>query len=197
MDPLRFSIAARGQELAWLACYDSRMSLRTLGAALLTLSLAAPPALAHEPSQEPTASVWVLTPEQRQQLIDTLIEQKPNPGYYAAASALLPGAGQIALGEWQEPAIVWGLLLAASMGVYALCEGVVSVHPAYLGTTPYVFMNGVEIPGSASCAKPEALYNRFLWLAYLVAAGWTSWRTFDLAMQRRREIDRKLQPLGY
>lgn len=173
------------------------MSARPLATSLLTLSLGATPVLAHETVPGATGSLYVLTPEQRQQLVETLIEQKPNPGYYAAASALLPGSGQIALGDWQEPAIVWGVLLAASMGVYALCQGVVSVHPAYLSTTPYVFINGVNIPNSTDCAKPESLYNRFLWLAYLLAAGWTSWRTYDLAMERRRDIDLKLKPLGY
>ncbi len=173
------------------------MSARAFLAAVITLSLAAAPALAHEPGQVATDSVYVLTPEQRQILADTMLEQKPNPGYYAAASALLPGAGQVALGEWQEPAIVWGLLLAASMGVYTLCQGVVNVHPAFLGTTAYVATVGVNIPGSANCDKVNDLYNRALWLAYMAAAGWTSWRTYDLAMLRRREVDRKLELLGY
>lgn len=133
--------------------------------------------------------------EKRSELIQSILESKPNPGYYAIGSALLPGAGQLALGEWREPALVLGLLFAASTGIYVLCEGHAGIHPAFLGTTAYVFTNGVRIPGSANCGEINDLYNRFLYLAYLVAAGGSAWRTYDLAMQRRLELDRKIESL--
>ena len=169
------------------------MSLEPAVGALVAVLLTAGPAMAHVPELAASESLIVLTPEQRRQLIDSWIDQKPNPGYYAIASAVLPGAGQLALGEWFEPALVWGLLVSTSMGVYALCQGVVNVHPAFLATTPYVFLNGVTIPGSTRCGKENVIYNSGLQIAYLAAAGFTSWRTYDLAMKRRAEIDRKLE----
>jgi hypothetical protein len=158
-------------------------------------SAAAPLAMAHDVMPPASGSLYVLTPGQREDLVAAMLAQKPNPGYFAVASAVIPGAGQVALGEWQEPATVWALLLAASMALYAVCEGVVNVHPAFLATTPYVFTSGVTIPGSARCAKVEVIYNRALMLSYLGAAGYTAWRTYDLAMRRRAEIDRDLVPL--
>jgi hypothetical protein len=150
----------------------------------------------HDPASAATGSLYVLSRDQRSRLFDSLLQRKPNPGYYAIASAIVPGAGQLALGEWQEPALVWGALTAASMGAYALCEGVVGLHPAFLGTAPFVFANGVSIPGSARCGKVNVIYNNALMLAYLAAAGFTSWRTYDLALRRRAEVDRELELLA-
>lgn len=48
-------------------------------------------------------------------LRDELIASKPNPSYYTFASFLLPGSGQLALGEYPKA----GLMLLGAAGVYA------------------------------------------------------------------------------
>lgn len=136
-----------------------------------------------------------LTASQRQALVQHLIDDKPDPGVYAAASALLPGAGEIALGDWQEPAIVWGALLLASAGVYALKTHTIGIHPAFLATTPYVLANQVSIPNVTPADDPNDFFNRFLQIAYLGAAAWTGYRSYQLAEQQRAKIDKLAQPL--
>jgi len=184
-----------GKGPADLACYDAPMSPGRAACALAAVLLAAgPAAYAHVP-ETATESPIVLTPAQKRQVVDAWIDHKPNPGYYAVASAVLPGLGQLALGEWLEPAVVWGVLVGASLVAYGQCEGVANIHPAFLATTPYVLLNGVTIPGSKACGEPKVIYNRALMLTYLVGAGYTAWRTYDLAIRRRAEIDRRIEAL--
>lgn len=162
---------------------------RSLVIAFISALLATSPAYAEE-----AETTFTLSKDQRDALIQAMREQKPNPGYFAMASALLPGAGQLALGEWREPAIVWGLLLGASMGVYALKTNTVGVHPAFLGSTPLVVTTQVRI---SEKDNPSDITNRFLLIAYLAAAGWTGWRTYSLALERRAEIDTLIAPLEH
>ena len=145
-------------------------------------------------AQSGTQSV-TLTPQERSTLLRHLLDEKPDPAAYAAASALLPGAGEVALGDWTDPAIVWGALLVASAGVYFIKTRTVNIHPAYLATTPYVLTFGVSIPGTQPADDPGDFYNRFLQLAYLGAAAWTGYRAYEIARQKRAQITHLAQPL--
>ncbi|MBI6546644.1 MAG: hypothetical protein HY692_07605 [Cyanobacteria bacterium NC_groundwater_1444_Ag_S-0.65um_54_12] len=131
--------------------------------------------------------------EQRNDLVQILLNQKPDPANYAIASALLPGFGELALGEWREPTLIWALLVAASTGVFYLKTGVVGIHSSLLATSPYVMVNGFRLPGLQD--NEQDLFNRFLQISYLFAAGWTAWRSYQLAIFKRQEIDRQARLL--
>ena len=136
-----------------------------------------------------------LSARERTTLLRHLIDEKPDPAAFAAASALLPGAGEVALGQWTEPVIAWGALLAISAGVYYIKTRTVNIHPAYLATTPYVLAFGVSIPGTQPADDPGDFYNRFLQVAYLGAAAWTGYRSYEIARQQRAELAHLAQPL--
>ncbi|MBU6427987.1 MAG: hypothetical protein KGR26_03170 [Cyanobacteria bacterium REEB65] len=183
------AIVAFGVTLAPQAAFAQESS----AVVLPTMPLAASASV-----QAPVAAqsaVATLSAEQRSRLVQHLLDEKPNPGSYAIASALLPGAGEIALGHWQEPALVWGALLLASIGVYALKTHQFGIHPAFLGTTPYVLAFGVNIPNTTPPDNVNDFYNRLLQLGYLGAAAWTGYRSYELALQKRSQIDTVAQPL--
>ncbi len=151
----------------------------------------------HDASRDAGAGTQSVTlnSKERGTLLRHLIDEKPDPAAFAAASALLPGAGEVALGEWTDPAIVWGSLLVASAAVYYIKTRTVNIHPAYLATTPYVLTFGVSIPGTQPADDPGDFYNRFLQLAYLGAAAWTGYRSYEIARHKRAELTHLAQPL--